>query len=561
VNVYLPQNSQSCQTPVLVAQLKCTNTCKNNNYLVNLFMQGKKQLQPQLFTSVNLLDLVPVDNFYRKLLTELDLHFIYKATQKYYGKEGQESIDPVVFFKILLVGYLNNINSDRQLIAFCSDSLSIRLFLGYDVHEPLPWHSTISRTRSLYGEEVFLSLFKNVLALCVQKGMVRGKRQAVDSVFIKANASMDSLVEKEVLDDASAFVNELEANSEFKVTTTRKKLVAQHHAWQEEAYKGMPNATGKDKIDEFGNIIRPKYLSNHTHYSPTDPDAKISVKPGKARQLNYFGQIAVDDAHHVITGACADFADKRDSQCLEQIIELTQENLAQNDIELEEVLADGGYSSGEALAYLHDKNIDAYIPNFGQYKPERDGFIFNKEQNQYECIKEGGNQAKLLFKGEKTDSKGYTKRTYRSSESDCKNCPLRESCCGKSTKFKKIDDSIHKEHYDRMHQKLTQNPYYAKKMVRVRSKTVEPVIGTLVNFTNMKRVNTRGIQNANKHVLMASLTYNLKKYLRFITQKPSRLAQVITLKQEKDLMRIKSLFFDLKNAIISPPNFGVLDYN
>ena len=161
-------------------------------------MQGKKNFTPQLFVSVNLVDMVPADNFYRRVANELDLHFLRKATKKYYGKEGQESIDPIVFFKILLVGYLNNINSDRQLIAFCSDSLSIRLFLGYDVHEALPWHSTISRTRQLYGEEVFLSLFKEVLSMCVSKGMVRGKRQAIDSVFIKANASLDSLVEKEV---------------------------------------------------------------------------------------------------------------------------------------------------------------------------------------------------------------------------------------------------------------------------------------------------------------------------------------------------------------------------
>jgi hypothetical protein len=228
------------------------------------------------------------------------------------------------------VGYLNNINSDRQLIAFCSDSLSIRLFLGYDVHEQLPWHSTISRTRNLYGEEVFLNLFKEVLRMCVSKGMVRGKRQAVDSVFIKANASMDSLVEKEVLEDASAFVNELEENSEYKVTSTRKKLVERHHDWKAEAYKGMPANSNSNQTDENGNLIRPKYLSNHTHYSPTDTDARVSVKPGKARQLNYFGQIAVDDAHHVITGACSDFADKRDSQCLEQIVELTEENLKEN---------------------------------------------------------------------------------------------------------------------------------------------------------------------------------------------------------------------------------------
>jgi transposase/ribosomal protein S17E len=518
-------------------------------------MQGKKTFTPQLFISVNLGDMVPEDNFYRKLRSELDLKFLYKATQKYYGKEGQQSIDPVVFFKILLVGYINNINSDRQLIDFCSDSLSIRLFLGYDIHEPLPWHSTISRTRALYGEDVFLELFKKVLQMCVSKGMVRGKRQAVDSVFIKANASMDSLIEKEVLEDASAFVNELEENSEYKVTTTRKKLVEQHHAWKEEAYKGMPaNSKGK-QTDENGNLIRPRYLSNHTHYSPTDPDAKVSVKPGKARQLNYYGQIAVDDAHHVITGACSDYTDKRDSQCLEQIVELTKENLQENDMELEELIADGGYSSGEALAYLHEKNINAYIPNFGQYKPEREGFTFNKEENHYQCTKEGGNQAKLQYKGQKTDSKGYAKHTYRSSETECKNCPLRAECCGKTTKFKKLDDSIYKEHYDRMHEKLTQNKPYAKKMVRIRSKTVEPVIGTLVNFTNMKRVNTRGIKNANKHVLMASLTYNLKKYLRFSLKKPIIIAQVLTLPKGINCAFIKQVFSTFKNPFISILNF------
>ena len=237
-------------------------------------------------------------------------------------------------------------------------------------------------------------------------------------------------------------------------------------------------------------------------------------------------------------------------------MELTKSNLKENDIALQEVLADGGYSSGEALKYLNDKNIDAYIPNFGQYKPEREGFIFNKELHQYECIKEAGNKALLLFKGEKTDSKGYTKRTYRSSESDCKNCPLREQCCGKVTKYKKLEDSIHKEHYDRMHQKLTQNPAYAKKMVRVRSKTVEPVIGTLVNFTSMKRVNTRGIKSANKHVLMAALTYNLKKYLKFIVKKPTLQVQEMLLKQSKVNTLLKTFLHEVKTRLLGYYNFS-----
>ena len=519
-------------------------------------MQGRKELTPKMLYQVHLQDLIPEHNFYRLLDKSIEFGFLYKATQDYYGEEGQESIDPVVFFKICLVGYLNNINSDRKLIEYCSNCLDVRLFIRYDIDEALPWHSTISRTRQLYGEEVFMKLFKEVLSLCVVKGMVRGKRQAVDSAFIKANASMDSLVEKEVLEDVDYYAQELNDNSQYKVSQTRKKLVDQHHDWKTETYKGQPKGSIKgERKDENGNLIRPKYLSNHTHYSPTDPDARVSVKPGKARQLNYFGQLAVDDAHHVITGVCADFADKRDSQCLEQIVELTKENLEENQLELGEVLADAGYSSGEALKYLNDNNINAWMPNFGQYVAEREGFVYNKAENYYQCTKVGGNQAKLLFKGERTDSKGYTKRTYRSSESDCKKCPLREQCCGMKTNFKKIDDSIHKELYDKMHQKLSQNYAYAKRMARVRSKTVEPVLGTLINFTNMKRVNTRGIQQANKHVLMAALTYNLKKYLKFIAKKPKSIAQVVSNQSRKGKHFFKSHFFEAKTNVFSPSFF------
>src|SRR5688572_21312683 len=182
-------------------------------------MQGRKELIPKMLYCISLPELVPQDNFYRKLHQTLDLHFLRAATAEYYGSEGQESIDPIVFFKILIVGYLNNINSDRRLTEHCADSLGIRLFLGYDIDEDLPWHSTISRTRQLYGEEVFLSLFQKVLSQCVEKGMVRGKRQAIDSAFIKANASIDSLLEKEVVTDAVNYVRELNEQSEYQVSS------------------------------------------------------------------------------------------------------------------------------------------------------------------------------------------------------------------------------------------------------------------------------------------------------------------------------------------------------
>jgi len=191
---------------------------------------------------------------------------------------------------------------------------------------------------------------------------------------------------------------------------------------------------------------------------------------------------------------------------------------------IDQVTADAGYSSGESLKYLEENNIDAYIPNFGQYIPQREGFRYNIELDRYECTKDGGNKALLPFKGERTDSKGYIKKTYRSSESDCKNCPLREACCGAKTKFKKIDDSIYKPYYDRMHAKLQANPSYAKRISKIRSRTVEPVLGTLINFLNMRKINSRGMAQANKHVLMAALSYNLKKYLNFERLKVIRAA-------------------------------------
>jgi transposase len=496
-------------------------------------MQGRQEIHPKLYYQVSLDQLVSENNFYRNLSQILDLSFLYKATTDYYGREGQASIDPVVFFKILLVGYLNNINSDRRLIEFCSDSLGIRLFLKYDLDEALPWHSTISRTRQLYSEELFLELFQRVLKLCIQKGMVRGKRQAVDSAFIKANASMDSLVEKEVIEDSSAYLAELNEGSDYKVTITRKKLVDRHHKWKREEYKGMPGNVKKARRDEDGNEIRPKYLSNHTHYSPTDPDAKISVKPGKARQLNYSGQLSVDDAHHVITGACASTAGSKDSENLSDLLDQTKDNLALMEIEIDQITADAGYSSGKALKYCEENSIDAYIPNFGQYKPEREGFAYNPDKDQYECQIDGGKCAILRYKGIKTDSKGYEKKQYRSSETDCKDCPLRESCCGKVTKFKKLEESIDKPYYDRMHQKLTKNPSYTQKIRKIRSRTVEPVLGTLINFLNMKKINSRGMRQANKHVLMAALSYNLKKYLKFERRKVLAKAQEIPPTVEK----------------------------
>lgn len=205
-------------------------------------MQGKKQHQEKLFNSFQLSEYVPAENFYRQLKSVLDLQFMYKATRSYYGSEGQQSIDPTVFFKLILVGYLENLNSDRKIIAHAKMRLDILYFIGYDLGEELPWHSTLSRTRQLFGEHVFLQLFKQVLKMCIDKGMVGASRQAVDSAYIKANASMDSIVEKQVLDDAQTYTQQLQANDETitVVKAEKHRQVEQHHNWKKSEYKNQP---------------------------------------------------------------------------------------------------------------------------------------------------------------------------------------------------------------------------------------------------------------------------------------------------------------------------------
>ncbi len=125
-----------------------------------------------------------------------------------------------------------------------------------------------------------------------------------------------------------------------------------------------------------------------------------------------------------------------------------------------------------------------------------------------------------------TTSLGYQMKVYGSSSKDCSSCPLRSVCIGKSD-FKKIDDSVDKPYYDRMHQRL--QTAKAKRMKKLRSSTVEPVPGTLVNFPGMRRVNTRGLQQSNKCMLMAAVAYNLKKLMKFTSRKV--LADVKSLQQ------------------------------
>ena len=137
--------------------------------------------------------LVPKDNFYRRLEERVDLSFVRELVLPLYAKGGRHSIDLVVFFKLQLVLFFEDLGSERRLMEVVADRLSLRWYLGYDLGECLPDHSSLTRIRERYGPRVFRQFFERIVEVCVEAGLVRGEELFIDSTKVEANAAVDSL--------------------------------------------------------------------------------------------------------------------------------------------------------------------------------------------------------------------------------------------------------------------------------------------------------------------------------------------------------------------------------
>ncbi len=484
-------------------------------------MQGKKVYQEKLFNDFRLSDRVPKNNFYKCLKELVHLDYLYASTKEFYGSSGQKSIDPVVFFKLCLVGYLENIIHDRKLIAHCSMRLDLLYFLGYDIDEELPWHSTISRTRQLFPERVFEEVFTKVLSLCIDKGMVSGHTQAIDSAPVKANASMDSLELKVPAEDLEAHLQKIRhisvIDKEQPIRKAKNNKASKEQQCITASKKELQGITSRTKKWAKNQDQRPgagnkgsKYTSNKTHYSPTDPDARISVKPGKARKLNYLSQLTVDTSNHIITDIQAYHADKKDNQYLQDITDRINKRFWKLGLVWQNCLADTGYSSGENYAFLEAKGLKSFIPPHGTYKGGPEGFVYNEPEDHYICPQGKVIPFTKVFIEKKSNTK---KKEYRASSKVCVNCSLKDQCLGKSAKEKRFNITYYREEYERNIARV--NSKQGDYMKGKRQSTVEPVFGTLKEFMGMRKINIIGLAQANKCMHLSAIAYNLKKYLKF----------------------------------------------
>ena len=423
-----------------------------------------------------------------------------------------------MFFKLVLVGRLENLVSERRLVEHCALRLDILYFLGYEVDEDLPWHSTVSRTRQFYPTEVFERLFGHVFAQCVTQGLVAGDTQAVDSAPFKANASLYSLCEKQPIETFLPRM-QLAGGTEPEAPSQPSAGVLDTPA---HVLRRVANRQAQHRTGYFGaGRPRARLVSNKTHYSPTDPEARISIKLGKARALNYLCSLAVDTAHGVISHVQADLADSRDSVHLPQLVTHLQQRLLAQGLPLLDLVADTNYSNGVNYALLEQQGITPWIPLFGKYKPIVEGFAYDAETDSFVCP-----AGKFLpFRSYETSLDGGLFKTYRASTRDCRLCPRKATCAPKTNK-RKVTRTTYDPHYRRA--LARQQSRQGQRMRLLRQSTVEPVFGSLLQHYGLRQVSTRGRASAHKTMLLAAMAYNLKKLLKYRPQQQLGLALALS---------------------------------
>src|SRR6266487_1496208 len=303
-------------------------------------MMGTKERRFAPLINVSVEQLVPQDHFYRHLEKSLDLSFVREFVQQTYAGGGRPSIDPVVFFKLQLVMFFEDIRSERLLMHHAADRLSVRWYLGYDLDEPLPDHSSLTRIRSRYGVELFRRFFEAVVDQCQQAGLVWGKELYVDATKVNANASMDSVKPRFAVDEhlrelfATAGKEEPECTADAEsCPTTSEAETSPPEAIREEMMPtnqaqapptpvcepivtvhvplpvSLDDATRQDLtraneqrhdwIEQVGKpdreVVRGTYRRMADFVvSTTDPDATVMPTKGEGRHLGYHTHYVVD---------------------------------------------------------------------------------------------------------------------------------------------------------------------------------------------------------------------------------------------------------------------------
>src|SRR5215813_2796546 len=441
-------------------------------------MMGHHSRGEAMFYYFRLEDLVSEHHLLRLIDKHINFGFVRERLKDSYSENGRPSIDPELLLRILLIGYLYGITSERKLVDELRMHVAWRWFTGLSFDQEVPHHSTFSKNRHGRFEEskLFEELFEGIVRQCVAVGLVEGKHLSVDGSFVEANAAKQSRIPREQLVEA-----------------------AQVHYTLRQYLK---------ELEEQNPVEEPVHEQDQV--STTDPDSTYATKGGSPARLGYYDNYLVDNHSCVIVGVQATAA--RMSQETVAAQAMLTRFAAWQGRKPESVGADTTYGNGEFLHWLAEREITPYMrtrdsvhrKNSPYYGPER--FTYQPESNSYRCP--AGQQLNYGGRSLRNRTKVYIGTRKR-----CGECALKAQCTSAAVRYL----AIHMEEPARQRaRELVNTPEFAK--AQRQRKKVEALFAELKNQIGLRRVRLRRLKFVREQFFLAAAAQNIKRLVRFLSQ-------------------------------------------
>jgi transposase len=454
-------------------------------------MLGHKAKDFKIHSAVSLDSLVPEDNFYRQVEQCLDLEFVRQLVCDHYSDIGRPSIDPVVFFKLQVIAFFEGIRSERQLMENVSLNLAHRWFIGYDLYEPVPDHSSLSKIRERYGLETFHQFFEQIVELCIEAGLVWGEELFFDSTKVQANAAINGMISRTELAVEQHLDGIFKADEKNDTSNSFSKFV--------DKYNGQ----------RLTSVRKPYYKRiSDEKVSPTDPDA-TPMKPsgGGSAVLGYRNHYCVDGGKaRIILSALVTPSSIMDNTPMLDLIDWV---CSKWQIAPDRAVGDAKYGTVQNISGLEERGIKAFMPtsNLSRrtgYYPS-DLFQYDAEQDHYICP-----QGEILPLWVRRKSEQVY--VYRANKDVCNGCPVKSECTG-SKSGRHIFRSFFQEYLDEA--KTYRQTEAFEKAMRKRGVWIEPLFGEAKQFHRLRCFRLRGLAKVNIEGVMTAAGQNLKRWIKF----------------------------------------------
>jgi transposase len=457
-------------------------------------MMGRRESkQGQFFYSFNLNDVVPPDHLVRQIDGVLDLDWVHRELSPYYSHTGRPSIDPVLMIRMLIVGYVFAIRSERQLCSEVQVNLAYRWFCKLNIEDKIPDHSVFSRARHerFRESDALRRVFEGVVATCIAAGLVGGEAFSVDASLIKADVDKKKRVPG---DQPIAW-----PKTEVAPCAVREYLAA-----LDTACKDDEKEDDSDGVDPPSNRSRSKPPKE---VSLTDPQAAWVTRKGIDPFFAYDANYLIDNKVGIIIDAEGTRANRIDEIAISQtMVDRVERRF---DLRPKRLAGDTVYGVGRLLKWLTDRAIAPHVPVWDKSaradgKFSREDFAFDRERNVYVCP-----AGKLLTHSGIIDQGRIL--PYRASAYDCARCKLKPQCT--TAKARKVSRDIDEDIRERVRALANTEAFQQSRRER---KKVEMRFAHLKRILRLDRLRLRGLSGAKDEVLLAATAQNLRRLAKFI---------------------------------------------